>query len=331
MSFHTLIKSLVPNSVFQWLKRNKYRKVIRQESSFQEQQLLRYSSTFKDDLVSNLSLLMVESHVLEKGITMPGRRLGFGSQRVVDIINRCNFIIKKWGADYVEVQSALANLKQYLDIHEQANYQLNDALVEKINGLLPFLKQTDDNCYSVNRGAFFKKCSDFKEFAESRHSVRWYTDSPIDNDKLLEAIKLSQTSPSACNRQATRVKVILNPEKKKFCSEIQNGNRGFGESAGAWLLITSELRDWDHQFPYAPYVDAGIFAMNLLYSLHYYGFVACPLNAHLSKEKKLSLQRELGYPETETPVMFITIGNAPDIFMVPRSRRLKGEDIVQFI
>ena len=331
MPIYSLIKALIPDVFFQWLKRNKYKRIIRSESRYQEDLLLHFSSTFRDDLASNLSLLMIESHVLEKGITMPGRRLGFGTPRVLDIIDKCNCIIKEWGAEYVEVQSALANLKQYLDIHEEAKFHLNDDIVNKIKGLLPYLTYLDENCYSVERRSFFKHYSDFKDFAESRHSVRWYSDTAIDEEKLLSAIKLAQTSPSACNRQSTRVKVILNQDKKKYCSEIQNGNRGFGESAGAWLLITSELRDWDHQFPFAPYIDGGIFAMNLLYALHYYGFVACPLNAHLSKEKKLALQRELGYPETETPVMFITIGNAPESFMVPKSRRLRIEDVIQTI
>ena len=35
---------------------------------------------------SALAVLLVDSHVLEKGLTMPNRRLGFGQQRVRNII-----------------------------------------------------------------------------------------------------------------------------------------------------------------------------------------------------------------------------------------------------
>lgn len=35
---------------------------------------------------SELAVLLVDSHVLEKGLTMPNRRLGFGQQRVRNLV-----------------------------------------------------------------------------------------------------------------------------------------------------------------------------------------------------------------------------------------------------
>ena len=324
-------RKLIPQSLYDWMKRMKYQKEVNRENRYQNEKLLHFSSIFSENRNTALATLTIVSHVLEKGITMPNRRLGFGYERVRDIIERCSGIITRYGADFVELQSALADLKQYLDIHLDAEFELPKDIVEGIEKLSPYLKINDGNCFTTTREDFFKQTNDFAEFAQSRHSVRWFDESPVDMDKLMAAIKLAQTAPSACNRQATRVKIVESHEHKKLCYSMQNGNRGFGDKADKWLLITSELGDWSHNYPWDPYLDAGIFTMNLLYALHYYGIVACTLNAHLSIEQREELQQKLGYPESEVPVVFIAIGNPSKEFMVPKSRHLNTADIIQTI
>ncbi len=323
------LKWLLPNSFYSYLKRRKYKKEIDIETKYQNKKLLHYSSTFSEDKNAAMAALMVVSHVLEKGITMPNRRLGFGYERVRDVISRCKDIINKYGSESIELQSALADLKQYYDVHKEANFELPKDIKEKIEELLHYLRLTGDNCWTTTKEDYFKKTTNFAEFAESRHSVRWFSDEPVDEEKLMAAIKLAQTAPSACNRQATRVKIIATEEGKKLCCELQNGNRGWGNKADKWLLITSELGAWSHSYPHDSYVDGGIYAMNLLYALHYYGIVACTLNAHLTIEQRKQLQEFVGYSESEVPVVFIVIGNPADKFMVPKSRRIDLDEIVQ--
>lgn len=323
------LKAIIPQSMFQWLKRRKYYKDIRVENNYQNNKLLHYSSVFRDDKASMLAGLAIVSHVLEKGITMPDRRMGFGYERVRDIIQRCRRIIIQYGSDYIELQSALADLKQYSNIHQGAGFRLPEDIQVGIDELLQYIRITDENCWQTTKEDYFKKTQDFAQFAESRHSVRWFSDEPVADDKLMAAIQLAQTAPSACNRQATRLKIISSPEGKKLCCELQNGNRGFGSQADKWLLITSELGAWSHIYSHDPYIDGGMYAMNLLYALHYYGIVACTLNAHLTIEQRKKLQEFVGYPESEVPIVFIIIGNPTDKFMVPKSRRLNFEDIIQ--
>lgn len=313
------------------MKRMKYKKELVNEDRYQNGKLLRFSSTFSRDKNSMLATLTIVSHVLEKGITMPNRRYGFGYERVRDIIERCDIVIKQYGNRDVELQAALADLNQYLQIHKEAGFSLPEDISEGIIKLLPSLKVNDENCYMTTKEDYFKQTNNFAEFAHSRHSVRWYANTPVDDEKLMAAISLAQTAPSACNRQATRVKIISNPEMKKLCCNLQNGNRGFGDKADKWLLITSELGDWSHNYRFDPYLDAGIFTMNLLYALHYYGMVACTLNAHLSIEQRDEMQQKLGYSESEVPVVFIAIGNPEKEFMVPKSRHLDTNNIVQLV
>ena len=123
-----------------------------------------------------------------------------------------------------------------------------------------------------------------------------------------------------------------NDEKKKeIAKHIHNGSQGFGESIPLWILITFEQGAWGHLDTDQGYIDAGIFTMNLLYSLQYYGFAACTLNAKLDKTKQKSLQSLLGYPSSELPVVFIGVGMPEEQYMVARSRRLDVSEMTTVI
>lgn len=314
-----------------WLRKIRAYFFLLEEEKYNIHRQLMFSSTFSNSKSSCLATLMVMTHVLEKGITMPERRLGFGQPRVRDILNYSNDIIKQWGSDSIEVQTTLADLKQYLEVHYKEGYKLPTDIVTRIEQLLPLLTIKDDNCYQTTKEDFFKSTSDFLEFAYSRHSIRWFSEEPVENDKLLAAIKLAQTAPSACNRQATRIKIVASEEGRRLCCSMQNGSRGFGEKADKWILLTTEMGAWSHEHYNSGILDAGIFLMNLLYSFHHYGIAACPLNAHLTIKDKELLQKTLKYPESETPVAFIVVGNPVDSFMVPKSRRVSTEDIIQWV
>ena len=319
--------SLIPEK---WLIQYRMKKEINHIQEYEKKRAIYFSSTQRYDCEACLSKLMIESHALENGITMPNRRLGFGQDRVRGIIKNCRYIIDHWEAiNTIEFQSALANLKQYKEIHEESNFQLPDNLLNEINEMLPYLTAVDENNIQTTQVDFFRSCSDFEQFAYSRHSVRSFSNVPVDEELLMKAIRLAQTAPSACNRQATRVKIISSAEGKSLCCTMQHGNRGFGDQADKWLLITTELGAWSHRHIRNGYIDAGIFIMNLLYALHYEGIAACTLNALLTPGEREELRKKLGYPESEEPVCFIVIGNTSEEFMVCRSRRLELDKIVQ--
>lgn len=295
----------------------------------------------KDDLLysndsrskeSQLASLMVTSHVLEKGITMPNRRLGFGYPRVREIIRQCNDCIDKYGSDYIEIQSTLDDLYEYLVIHEAGNFQLPEDIN---NSLKHLLKRTHFRIKSissvVNKEEYFKSVKTFEEWAYQRHSIRNYAIENVDIELINKAIHLAQTAPSACNRQSVRVKVVSDKKKIKAVLELQNGNRGFGHLADKLLLITSEHGAWSYKTRTSAYLDAGIYTMNLLYALHYYKLCTCTLNCHLSINKMRKLRAILGISQSELPIVFISVGHAPEQFMVTKSQRLNLEHIITII
>lgn len=289
-------------------------------------------SSILPNKTSDLADLMIKSHVLEKGITMPNPRLGFGYDRVRGLIDSISRAIKNYPSSSIEIQSALMDLEQYLQIHETADFNLPSDISIGIKQLLKNKLYNTAVCFDTSSSDFFSPTKDFREFALQRHSVRWYDkNSTIDKKTLMQVIQVAQTAPSACNRQSTRIYVIEDDEKKQAVLDIQNGNRGFGFLADKILLLTADMRYWNYKYRTSAYLDTGIFCMNLLYALHYYKIGACTLNAHLDFKQRKALRVLLGYSKAEIPVVFIAIGKVPQKFMICGSQRLKTENICKFI
>lgn len=281
-----------------------------------------YSANVKQNEKVNLSRLMIANHILEKGITMPKRRLGFGYEVVRGIISRCRENIKIYSANHIEIQSAIDILEQYYQIHVENNFQLPDDIVIGIQEISKHKIYDTKLCYQTTKADYFSPTDNFYDFAHSRHSVRWYSEEKIPDESIINAIKLAQTAPSACNRQSTKVYIITTDDKKKKILQLQKGNRGFGHQVDRILLVTSDMGYWNCRNMTSAYLDAGIFTMNLLYALHYYKICACTLNAHLSIKQKKKLKSIVGYSESEIPVVFVAIGKAPESFMITGSQRV---------
>lgn len=136
-------------------------------------------------------------------------------------------------------------------------------------------------------------------------------------------------APSTCNRQSHRIHLLQTAEAKKTILAIQSGNRGFGDIADQFILITSDLRCWPskHQRN-APYVDGGIYLMNLLYCLHHEKIAACTLNLYLDLGRTKRMHKELGIPDNEVPIALVAIGIPPESFDLARSHRRNSSEIV---
>jgi nitroreductase len=290
-----------------------------------------HSYTVKRNSKENLAELMVANHVLEKGITMPGRNLGFGYEKVRSIISKCREYIKIYSPNHIEIQTTIDILQQYYDLHIENHFELPGDIIAGIIEVQKSKLYNTKLCYEITKSEYFASTDNFKDFALSRHSVRWYSDKNIDDEDIINAIQLAQTAPSACNRQEIRVYIISAEDKKKAVLELQNGNRGFGHLANRILLITTDMGFWKCKNRTSAFLDAGIFTMNLLYALHYYKICACTLNAHLSIKTKKKLRNIVNFSKSEIPVVFITIGNAPEKFMVTGSQRVEREAIYKMV
>lgn len=256
-------------------------------------------------------------HALEKGITMPNRRLGFGQQLVMDLSQKIIDYRKKFG-DCESCHHAEAVLSEYYQIHKDANYTFNEDIAKTLqkHSVSPSsqLKMTDCQFWA-NRN------SDFANFSNSRHCVRDYSPEPISIDSLKAAVSLANNAPSACNRQPCKVYYVEDADKKEKMLQMQCGNRGFGHLADKVLVLTCDRSAFMQNEAASVYVNGGIYLMNLAYALHYHQIAHCILTwVPPPKQDKLA-HKLLGIDEGEAIIALFTCGTAPKEFMLASSPR----------
>ena len=263
-------------------------------------------------------------HVIEKGLTMPRRRLGFGKGAVVHLVNLINAFERRFGQDS-QVTHAVGVLRAYRKLHREWPEPM-----PRLDALLaahPDVPAADEP--RVRRSDFFAaKDAPFPQFAASRHVVRHFA-GPVPRETIESSVALATTAPSACNRQHARVHVFDDPALRERLFSLQGGTRGFGDTADKVIVVTSDLSSvrwgWER---HDCYVNGGLFVMNLCYALHWHGVAHCILHWSVSPDKDRAAHRLLGIPDNEAIVQVIACGMPPEEFDVAASPRRPVEDIM---
>jgi len=287
-----------------------------------------YNDGAAEKVKRDLTLLY---HIVEKGLTMPIPRPGFGKKVVIDL---CNVVLRyermNLSQDQMEFVQSVTVLKEYNKLHKEIGFQLDDDVIERLNRVVnrfdnaKGLEQID-----ISEMEYFKNVNaPFDVFCRSRFSVRNYTNKEIPLEVLYDCIDLAQKSPSFCNRQPTRVYIVKSASTKQAILDVQNGNRGFGHLAETLIVLSSVIsttKDIHERFE--NHLNGGMFAMTLLNALHFNKIAACSLNWSVSSDKDLIMRKLLNIPENEVVLLVISCGYPPENFKMAASPRKKANEI----
>jgi nitroreductase len=279
------------------------------------------------------TLITIEYHRLEKGLSLYAPRVGFGLESVKNLLShlqsyRARFLIdENW-------MTALNVLCAYFDFnqaHRDDNSELYHQVLALQEGAAPTLRKWErGGTKLVSRQAIHRVAKlDLTPFFESRYSVRQFTDEQVNIQLIEQAMRMAQKTPSVCNRQTCKVHVYSQKNDKRQILELQNGNRGFGHLASHVLLVTSDLTGFVSAGERNQcWIDGGMFSMSLVYALHSLGLGTCCLNMSIERQVDKELRRIIHLNEAETIIMMIAVGHLPEQFRVAQSVRRKLEDIL---
>jgi len=275
-----------------------------------------------------ISRIILDTHVIEKGLTMPETKLGFGKVRLKVLMDNIKFFVINFNTTNPQLLHAFSVLQEYFSFHEKSNFELVPEITADYNELVN-LKNEKSFAYSqrnqleITKDDYFSNLeSSFPLFSESRSSIRNYSSENVSNEILNSALNLARNTPSACNRQAVRVHLYRDADSIADILEIQGGNRGFGHLANFLIAITFKPSVYFEQNERnSGFVDGGMYAMNVLYALHSKSLAACILNAAHTPEKDIKMRHAAKLPSDETFVAFIAGGIPPDTFKIARSYR----------
>jgi len=294
----------------------------------------RYSQMGKAKLnqKQKLARIMAMTHVIEKGLSLPETRLGYGQNMVKDLL----YLLESGVQDNIFcgeiISTAKSVLMAYHEFHSKAEYELaglgkqiqeicTDGALHK-TGVMKFTKEQ----YMANAASSLSGC------IQSRYSLRQFDLAPVPQERIIEAIRIAQKTPSVCNRQSWTVFLVKDFEKVKAVASLQSGNRGFGHTVHNFLVVATSLYSFfGIEERNQSFIDGGLYSMNLLLSLHSLGIGACPLNWSTCVKQDRAMRKLLDIPDFYNIIMIIAVGSIPEEFEVAVSRRKTLNETVVII
>ncbi|MFV0267232.1 MAG: nitroreductase family protein [Draconibacterium sp.] len=268
-------------------------------------------------------LILRETHVIEKGMSMKNPRKGFGQEKVDKLLEKFLAYSKIRNDDFLLYP--LSAVKKYIDYSKSNSVQvpkIEESYNQLIVGRYLVDKFIDAGVKTIAREDIWMKSKiNFKDFVQSRHSIRYFSEDEYPNlDTIKAALKMAQRTPSACNRQAWRV-YVFGKEKTLELLTWQGGARGFESDIPMSILVTADLNGFLHYEPHQPYVDGGMYTMTLIYALHSLGLGTIPLSTGFASSKVRTLYKKFNIPKNEVPIVIIGVGCLKEEFNVAVSHR----------
>lgn len=271
--------------------------------------------------------LLRENHVIEKGMSMPNPRRGFGQEKVLALTERLGLYYKMYGtADADFLHYPLATVKEYIAYTKRNGVEIPriEQNFEKLLALTGIRKEN----LCIPAGIVYKSRDDIQDAAGgnyhdlmySRHSIRSFRKEIPSREVLDEALSLASRTPSACNRQAWHTHVYKGEACHRLL-EMQGGCGGFSSEIHCAIVVTADMKAFLQYEPFQCYVDGGLYAMNLINALHSLGLGTIPLSCGFYESKLVRIQRTFGIPENEVMVVIVGTGYMYDSVKIAESKR----------
>lgn len=291
-----------------------------------------------DKLLHNV---VINTHILEKGLSHENIRLNFGKNALKNLSENLNEFGIRHLTETEEYRYAVSVLAAYIQTHVKIDGNRPKILETFFSS--DVLKDVDnriENSKDLELGGVFEitkesKLSNrevnFKTLAMNRYSIRNFCNEKVNMNLVIEAVKIAQKSPSACNRQASRVVVIKNVELIKKVLDIQGGLRGY-QLPSVLIVNAVDLSAYSsYTDRHMGYVDPGLFTMSIVYGLEFVGLGACLLNASFNQSKEKKIRSLISLEENYQFTSLIAVGVIPEQTKVAKSHRLDTDEIMKVI
>lgn len=277
--------------------------------------------------------IMLRVHSLEKGMVHRSPR-SFGAAKAIALVQMldnsspetCATTAYKMGKSVLE-----AWLNFHTDRHDR-----NSAAYETVERFLGEDADRDSQGFKSGVRTIYERDPrawqefPFTDFVASRHSTRRYSSELVSKADLDEAVELAMLSPSACNRQMVRLHVIDDSVGKRLLYNTLHGTGGVDYENCRIGVVTYDSRSLEfYGERNQGYLNAGLFAMTLVYALHWKGIGACLLQFGNTVSEERNLIKELGIPEFERIAVGFAFGHLEPSDVVPASVRRSISEVLR--
>jgi nitroreductase len=257
--------------------------------------------------------ILLLSHALEKGMCFVNKRQNWGGAKADSLIK----LLKKYTALEGTSPEVITFSTNVLRAYTEDPYSSKDPkLAEEIQKTLEkhreYLKDNVSGVKEITTPPAFHK-EEIETFFASRSSVRFFSDSPVTVSEIQEAVNFATYTPTACNRQSSRVYAFRDKETIQKILDLQLGDQGWCNNADTLFIITGIASYFGGVYERNQvYIDGGLFAMNFVYGLHLQHIASC----YKMFVREPSIMKKLtgicDIPQNEIPIILVLAGHYPD-------------------
>lgn len=181
--------------------------------------------------------IMLTMHQLEKGMSFTSSKREFGGDRAFALVRMIREYIKTYGKDKV-CDVAVNVLYEYLQRDNSTRQEdVRTAIKELCSEYQNVISEGYAGVKTVAEPPLFDNRV-IENFFATRSSVREYSAEPVTEKEISSALRIASFTPSACNRQTSRVYHINDKAQMKALIDNQLGNQGWCDNAQSCFVVT---------------------------------------------------------------------------------------------
>lgn len=253
------------------------------------------------------------THNIEKGLSLPNPRLGFGSDNLKSLTSCMKLYIERYGPDDV-VARTQAVLSAYVAFNERnSNYEYphKDEIHSIINTECSI--EASGGLKTLDKSEWLRIVSEVGlSFFTSRSSVRNFSTEAVSISEVEFALAAARKSPSVCNRQSGFIHILTSRHDIDAALEMQGGARGFSHSVPMLLVVTTRTDNFWGTERNQRWIDGGLFGMSLILGFHAQGVATCCLNWSKTPRQDKTFKSKFRIPPNESIIFLLAVGRVEE-------------------
>ena len=266
------------------------------------------------------------AHGIEKGLSFKKRKTPFFVSKLPLFLELLDVLIIRdpqlEDSRWVMITNSL---RAYDQVHSTKDFFSQYSA--RVNGLLKQKVSVAQNSPVKDVLIDFPIYRSYSDFFKSRTSIRNFSEKHVSEELIYEAVNIAKFTPSVCNRQPWKIKILSSKNEKKIALDYQNGNAGFGYQADKIVIIGADLRSFVSIIERNEcFIDLGMFSMSLILALKEQGLGSCCLNWCVATQVDEQLHEELDLPDWFKIGYLLAVGYPEENTMTATSPRRDTSD-----
>lgn len=265
-------------------------------------------------------------HRLEKGILMQPRREVFARDYIEETVEFYAVALQRpatmGNIDAGEMQWAHDVLAEYFSIVTDADPGVARSRA-RFEALPPYGEPASIHPYPQSTLQRTDVTYDqMLALAESRRSIRWFDQRPVERELIDKALLVGRQSPSACNRLPYEFLVFDEPDQVRTVSGIPFGAAGYSHQIPTIVVVKGDLSSYfSPRDRHVPYIDASLATMGFIYALETLGLSSSIINWPDFEPLEAKMAKTLGLKPHERVIMLIAVGYPDPEALVAYSKK----------